>query len=394
MARYHHGVIRVGEGQYTVIVPVSDPCEYTWMLYVVYLDHKGRRMIQEWSLSKYSHVLGYKWDNDKAPKPLVEFWGESKEWHQYIKWYGLVPIELGKTTSRSVYYESVSTHWEPEDSDSEDEFASSYDSNYETYPEQLDEHRVRYDKRKAERAVEVKELMKKPIPNKFYYHTVTSKAEQIHSAKLRDLYKNVLADVCLEASYPAYHLLTNEFMDLGIIRYAETIYKYDEQYYECGGGCDQFEEGSLAVVFVDESGQRMIQHFYNSTGGIQKQHPWYEPNGDPEHVEIYWREVDVETYIDQKWIGLIARGMYPELDAKIDKQQREREEEIAREEDENIRQQKVCQSERRKQYKSVGRSQAECYMKPCHKYWQQKSKAFKKKKRNKSERKSDHRRNF
>jgi hypothetical protein len=126
MTRYPHGVIRVGEGAN------HDDCRGKpvplWDLYVVYLDQSGRRMIQFWHWENWpgsNQDDGYEmWDNKKYPKHLVEFWRDRGEWRdRHIKWYGIVPPELGKTKR------GMSTHWKPEEPDSEDElwFPYGYD---------------------------------------------------------------------------------------------------------------------------------------------------------------------------------------------------------------------------------------------------------------------------
>jgi hypothetical protein len=124
--QYPNGVIRVGEGA------KHDDCRGKpvplWDLYVVYLDQSGRRMIQFWHWENWpdsNQEDGYEmWDDKEYPKSLVEFWRDRREWRdRHIKWYGIVPPELGKTKR------GMSTHWKPEEPDSEDElwFPYGYD---------------------------------------------------------------------------------------------------------------------------------------------------------------------------------------------------------------------------------------------------------------------------
>ena len=112
MTWYPQGVIRVGEG--------AGSDDYhghhvsLWDLYVVYLDQCGQRMIQFWHWEDWpncpnarqeGYILMYA---DDYPLSLVEFWedrGAQKTKH--VKWYGIIPRNLGKTKREMIHNVSV-----------------------------------------------------------------------------------------------------------------------------------------------------------------------------------------------------------------------------------------------------------------------------------------------
>jgi hypothetical protein len=276
VSQYKQGVIRVGVGVNPRDLTLNP--HGTWCLSVVYIDPIGRRMIHLWRCEGWTSTkqyTGYVTANNEYPKPLAEFWRDREEWEdRHLKWYGIVPPELGKIPEPELY----------------DDMFSAFGYNCDKHKEQFDKRMVLYEKNKDERARVEEKLMKTPINDRFHCHTVPSKQEQIPLAENRELYKTTLFNALRYASSSAWGLMTNnEFLTLGIVRYTETK-------------LSSTKEGSLLVVFVDNNGRRVIQQFHNSNGGYKEN--MYKPKGDPERVELYWRKVDVNTYKDQRWFGL------------------------------------------------------------------------------------------
>lgn len=162
MMQYPRGVVRVGEGaKYDDANGEPVPL---WDMYVVYMDQNNQRMIQFWCWEDWPDSRrdkGYElWSSKDYPKPLEVFWADGNDWrYRHLRWFGMVPPELGK--QRSIMYGmsmSVSVHWDPDEPDSEDELRH-YGYDCTTHQDQFDTRMVVYEQRKADREAVVEELM-------------------------------------------------------------------------------------------------------------------------------------------------------------------------------------------------------------------------------------------